>query len=228
MSKPTPNSRDLRVPGYVLRRTNYGETDRILSLITPEGKFSALARGARKEKSKLAGSIELFTRSDFNLHFGHGDLAILTSARMQAPHLRLISDLALMELGADILRHISRAAEDFRTPEHFEIVDQTLMALQNGTNPELVRAWFVVNLKKSVGEELNFYRDLSGEKLSPEQTYRWDGYGQAFVSDPRGEFTASHIKFLRLLSGADLATVSRVRLDSRLLAPILHLTGNVL
>ena len=61
-------SSDLRTQAIILRRTNYGESDRILTLLTPEGKFSVLARGARKEKSRLAGGIELFSVSDVTIH----------------------------------------------------------------------------------------------------------------------------------------------------------------
>ncbi|HRQ86596.1 MAG TPA: recombination protein O N-terminal domain-containing protein, partial [Candidatus Saccharibacteria bacterium] len=46
-----------RTRAIILRRTNYGEADRILQLLTPEGRKSAIARGVRKEKSKLAGGI---------------------------------------------------------------------------------------------------------------------------------------------------------------------------
>ena len=31
------HSNDIRTYGYVLRRTNYGEADRILNIITPKG-----------------------------------------------------------------------------------------------------------------------------------------------------------------------------------------------
>ena len=55
------NSKDLRTKAIVLRRTDYGEADRILQLLTPSGKRSVIARGVRKEKSKLAGGIELFS-----------------------------------------------------------------------------------------------------------------------------------------------------------------------
>ena len=44
---------DIRTKAYVLRRTNYGEADRILNLITPEGKISVIAKGVLKEKSKF-------------------------------------------------------------------------------------------------------------------------------------------------------------------------------
>ena len=39
----------------VLRRTDFGEADRIVNLLTPNGKQVAIARGVRKPKSKLAG-----------------------------------------------------------------------------------------------------------------------------------------------------------------------------
>ena len=72
---------DTRTLAYVLRRTNYGEADRILNLLTPEGKISAMARGVRKEKSKLASNIEMFCLIDLNVHEGKGNLAVVTSAK---------------------------------------------------------------------------------------------------------------------------------------------------
>ena len=48
-----------RLRAIVLRRTNYGEADRILQLLTPKGKRSVMAKGVRRERSKLAGGIEL-------------------------------------------------------------------------------------------------------------------------------------------------------------------------
>ena len=46
-------NKDIKTIGYVMRRTNYGEADRILDIITPQGKIAAIARSARREKSKL-------------------------------------------------------------------------------------------------------------------------------------------------------------------------------
>ena len=53
-----------RSRAIVLRRTNFGEADRIVDLLTPSGRVSVMARGVRREKSKLAGGIELFALCD--------------------------------------------------------------------------------------------------------------------------------------------------------------------
>ena len=82
MSSNTPPSRDIKTQGIVLRRTNYGEADRILAIITPEGKMSVMARGVRKPKSRLAGGVEMFTVSEMMVHVGRAELGALTGARM--------------------------------------------------------------------------------------------------------------------------------------------------
>ena len=72
----------VRTKAIVLRRTNYGEADRVVQFITPDGRISVMARGVRKQKSKLAGGIELFAVSDVVIGTGKGELGILTSAKL--------------------------------------------------------------------------------------------------------------------------------------------------
>ena len=54
------NPRDLKAQALVLRRTNYGEADRVVHFLTPEGQVAVMAKGVRKARSKLAGGIEMF------------------------------------------------------------------------------------------------------------------------------------------------------------------------
>lgn len=53
-----------RVRGYVLACRDYGESDRIVTLLTSEkGKFKGIAKGARKSRRRFANAIELFCLS---------------------------------------------------------------------------------------------------------------------------------------------------------------------
>ena len=55
----------------VLRRLQYGETDNILTLYSPDkGRFSAIAKGARKAISRLSGATEVLTCTRFGLATG--------------------------------------------------------------------------------------------------------------------------------------------------------------
>ena len=97
MLRDTLKNKDLRTFGIVLRRTNYGEADRILNIITPEGKVSAIARGVRKEKSKMAGNVELFSLIELNIHFGKNEMGVLTGAKMKKYFGNIVKDLRKME-----------------------------------------------------------------------------------------------------------------------------------
>lgn len=216
----TKSPRDVKTLGYVLRRTDFGEADRILNIITPQGKIAAVARGARKEKSKLAGGIELFTLSQFQIHQGRSELGIVTSAKMQEFHSGIIRDLDRMELAAKILKQVNAAAEHTNSEEYFWLVKQGFSALGKGDDLALVEAWFGINLKRVLGEEVNLYRDESGEKLAAEQRYAWDAFEKAFRKAPNGEFGANEIKLMRLMASNDLRIVKKVKFASELLQPI--------
>lgn len=63
--------RIFKAEGLVLRTRPLGEADRLVTLLTrEEGKFEAVARGARKVKSKLAAGVDLFTHGHYNFHRG--------------------------------------------------------------------------------------------------------------------------------------------------------------
>ena len=60
-----------KTQGIVLRYTNHGEADKILTLLTrSKGKVKAYAKGCRKPKSSLLSSCELFAFSEFVLYKG--------------------------------------------------------------------------------------------------------------------------------------------------------------
>lgn len=214
--------KDIRTLGYVLKRTNYGEADRILNLITPQGKISAIAKGVRKEKSKLAGGIEMFTLTDFNIHLGRGEFGVVTGAKMVKHYGGIVKDFGKMELAAMMLKKVNRLAENSDNPEYFKILDQSLAGLNADGNVELVEAWFLMNLTKATGEEINLHRDINGEKLAIDARYFWDTMEGAFAENEQGEFGADEIKMLRLILAADLSVAKRVKLDSEMMSKIVQ------
>src|SRR5436853_7849884 len=64
----------------VIKRSNLGEADKILTIFTPNyGKLRVVAKGVRKVTSRLAGHVELFTRSQMLLAKGR-NLDIVTQS----------------------------------------------------------------------------------------------------------------------------------------------------
>ena len=83
-----------RTEAIVLRERDFGEADRILTLLTPAGKISALAKGIRRATSRKVGHLGLFSRAQVLLARGR--------------NFRIVSQAECLEsfeeLGADLLR----------------------------------------------------------------------------------------------------------------------------
>lgn len=212
---------DLHTRGIVLRRTNYGESDRILNVITPEGKYAVLARGVRKEKSRLAGGIELFTVADVVIHQGRSDLCTLTGAKMLQFFGNILGDLTRLEMASAALRKIERAAEQTDNPEYFELLEQTLAELNKTTSVEIIKFWFELRLLQAVGEEINLISDVNGEKLNAAASYDWDSIEQALSLNPQGKITASEIKLARLCLVSKLSVISRIQDVERMVGALM-------
>lgn len=84
-----------------MRSIRYGEADRILHLYSKDrGRFGAIAKGARKPKSRFGGRLEPFFRLDLVLHEGRGDLMTVTSATTVDGYPRLRDSGAALTAGA--------------------------------------------------------------------------------------------------------------------------------
>lgn len=91
----------VKTEAVVLRSIRYGEADRILHLYSrTRGRFGAIAKGARKPRSRFGGRLEPFFRLDLVLHEGRGDLLTVTSVTTLDGYPRLRSQGAALNAAA--------------------------------------------------------------------------------------------------------------------------------
>lgn len=201
-----------RTRAIVLRRTNYGEADRILQLLTPEGRFGVMARGVRREKSKLAGGIELFAVSDVVLGEGKGELGILTSARLVQFYRHILKDYDRTQFAYEVLAQVGRASDHLDEPEWYDIMAEVLMGLDaQSVSIQLTQTWFYLHYGAMLGDELNLRADINGEKLRPEVIYRYDVSEKGLMpATTNGDITADHIKLLRLIAVKPLGALAQI------------------
>lgn len=222
------SSSDKKTEAFVLRRTNYGETDRILNLLTPEGKIACLAKGVRKEKSKLAGGIELFTLSKITIHeSSKSDLNLLTSAKMERFYRNIISDLDRLETASDFLKRINRITDQIDSPEYFDLLEQSLDVLDRKVNTTLIKTWFNFNFARIKGDQINLISDTNGDPLKTGEKYTWDSIEEALKPLPAGRITENEIKVMRLMLTSPLKIVERVKNIENYLDEISYISQSV-
>jgi len=187
----------------VLSRTDFGEADRIVSVITPDqGKLSLLARGVRKVKSKLAGGIELFGVNQISFIVGKGEIRTLTSSRLEKHYKNIVKDVERTMFGYEILKIVNQATEDAVGAEYFELLDKTLEAIDNqAVDIDLIRLWFYLQLLKLGGHSPNLKTDTADNPLDEKQKYTFEQEKMAFLSVSGGRYNSDHIKLIRLGMG---------------------------
>lgn len=193
--------KQLLTKGIILSRTDYGEADRIITVLTPEqGKLSLMARGVRKPKSRLAGGIELFSTAEITYLNGRGAIGTLVSARLIKYYSSIVKDIDRVQLGYELIKMLHRATEDQPESDYYDLLEQAYAALDSETvGVELIRVWFEAQLLRYAGHSPNLKTDTEGRKLEASSVYNFDFDEMSFVDHSSGQFGPDQIKFLRLL-----------------------------
>src|SRR5438309_10205566 len=215
-------SRTYRAEAIVLKTIDFGETDRILTLLTRHfGKVSVVAKGIRKPTSRLAGHAEPLTHATYQLARGR-NLDVLTGAESRATFRGLREDLHGIAAGWYIAELADRfSAERSPAAPLFDLVETALRHLSAGAPPALVCRWFDLHLLDRAG-----FRPELGEcvqcRTRPEETTNaWIVEAGGLVcarcapgstAGPLG-LSVRALKSLRYLLVSDFAGATLLRVD---------------
>jgi DNA repair protein RecO (recombination protein O) len=121
----------VKTEAVVLRSIRYGEADRVLHLYTPgRGRVGAIAKGARRSRSRFGGRLEPFFRLSMLLHEGRGDLLTVTGAETLAAHPRLRESGAALDGAARACDAVGRLFDTGEPhPEVYALLSNELALL---------------------------------------------------------------------------------------------------
>lgn len=130
--------RSLKTEAVVLRHSDWGETDRLLTFYTRErGKLRAIAKGVRKLHSRKAGHLEPFMRTQLMLARGR-DFWLVTQADAQAYFIELTEDLMRTAYAAYLSELVDRfTIEDEPNHHLYGLYTESLQRLAKEEDPYL-------------------------------------------------------------------------------------------
>jgi DNA repair protein RecO (recombination protein O) len=180
--------RAYKTEAIIIKRIKLGEADRIITFYTPDyGKIRAVAKGARRTKSKLGGHVELLTYSSLLIARGR-NLDIVTQAQTIETFLPLKTDLGSMSCGLYASELVDSFTEDLdQNVSLFRLFLDTLFRLTIAKNREIVLRYFELHLVEQVGFRpqlqscancnklllpvVNFFSAAQGGVLCPDCSY---------------------------------------------------------
>ena len=218
---PETKFRSIRVDAVVLRHSDYGEADRMLTLYTRQlGKARAIAKGARKMASRKAGHIEPFTHVKLQLAKGRGDILIVTQAETVDAYLSLRDDLILTGHASYMLELLDRFTyvDETENSSIFRLLTESLSRLASEHDAWLVIRYYEIRLLDHLGfrpqlfECTNCGREIKAE----DQFFSFSAGGVICPRCGRGlpnlqTIAVDTLKYLRHFQRSSYGDASRAR-----------------
>lgn len=212
--------RSLRVEAVVLRHTDWGEADRLLTIFTRElGKVRVVAKGVRRLRSRKAGHLEPFTRSALMLARGR-DIWIVTQADTLDAYLPLGESLERTAYAAYIAELLDRFTyEEGENSSLYRLFVEALERVATLEDPVPAIRYYEVRLLDLLGFRPELQHCVScGAEIKPEAQFFSALLGGAVC--PRCGSDAADVrpvslqtlKYLRHYQRSSYAEATRVRL----------------
>ncbi len=163
--------------GLILKRRNFGEADRILTVLTDRfGKISIVARGVRKITSRRAGNIEIL--NNVKLHLFKSKSYTLTEAESIDTFSALKENLTLSTAAFHIIELVDRLTpEEQKNVMIYDLTLGVLRILEKNPRQIFIRA-FEVKLLSVLGFwSMDAIKDLNPEVsalLEKLEYYSWE------------------------------------------------------
>ena len=213
-----------RTEAVVLRHARYDEAGRILTLFTPNyGKLRAIAKGVLRPTSRLAGHLEVLSRSALLLAHTR-TLDIVTQAQTVESYLTIRQDLGRTSIALYAVELLDRLSEDhYESYAAYQLLLTFLQWLSAVQQPDLPIRYFEMQLLELSGYRPELYMCLQCKSpLQPQLNAFSPAAGgglcpQCASDNPEARpISVNALKVLRLLQGNDHAQIRRLRLDSPL------------
>ncbi|MED0674779.1 DNA repair protein RecO [Aneurinibacillus thermoaerophilus] len=207
-----------KAEGIVVRTTDYGEANKILTVYTREaGKISLMARGAKKSKSRFTAVSQLFTYGYFLYQIGSG-MGSLQQGDLLNSFRAIRGDLVKTAYAVYLAELLDRLTEDKEPNQYlFEMMLYALKWMEEGKDPEIIARLFEIKMLYVTGCRPQFHACMNcGTKDAP-----------FFVSIQEGGFICQScqreddpslivaspgtVKILRLLQQMNMPQLGNVR-----------------
>jgi DNA repair protein RecO (recombination protein O) len=159
----------------VLTRFDYGEADRIMTLFTPaHGKLKAIAKGVRRTKSRLGGSLEPLAELRVALARGR-TFDVVTQVQVSHAWLRLRDSLESTATAWYLAELADRSMEERHEAEGlYALLRHAYELLDAGMAAGRVARWYEMHLADEMGVRPEVDRCVECDRmLEADERYRW-------------------------------------------------------
>lgn len=220
-----------RATGFVIKRNDFGEADRILTLFTQyHGKVSAMAKGVRRMESRKGGNVDLFNLVRLQLAEGKS-MELVVEADVEDSFRHVKDDLHLLSIAYQLTEIVDQfTQEDQSNPEGYFLFKQVMEELDKMPKEEQARAlllYFEINFLSTVGFKPELRQCVKcGNRLFDSGNLFSPVLGGVVDKDCRQtvavglEVSNDSIKTLRFLEANNLTNAKKLKIEKEVLEDV--------
>lgn len=137
--------------GLILRRRDHHEADRLLTLLTPQGRVELIAPGVRKPRSRKAGHVELFCRTRVLVARARQGWDLISQAELLEAHLPLREDFARGTWARYLAELLLRFFDEHTDESLYQLALQSFGLLATASDPARAAHWSTLRLLDQAG-----------------------------------------------------------------------------
>ena len=145
-----------KTKGIVLSETPYGETSKILNILTSDyGLIGAISKGSKNIKNKLRGVSNKMNYCEYTLNYKENGLSTLIEGSTINSYKNIYTNMNMAIYSSFIMDLIYQVLKENNNKELFSILESALRKINDGLSPELINIIVEIKLLKYLGVMLN-------------------------------------------------------------------------
>ena len=145
-----------KIEGFILSETPYGETSKIINVLTKEhGLVGVLAKGAKSVKSKFRATTGKYNYINLEIYYKDNKLSTLVSCDAINPLKRIRSDLTLISYITYISDLVYQVIKQSSDKTIYDLLISTILKIEDGLDPGILTNILEIKLLKYLGVDIN-------------------------------------------------------------------------
>lgn len=206
------------IEGIVLNETNYGETSKILNVLTKEyGYISIISKGSRKIKSKLRGISMTLVLANFTINYKPKGISTLIEGNPINSLKNIFTDFSKMNYAMYLVKLSKSVLKDTFNNSLYDILKNALIKINEGFNPLLITNIVEIKYLSFLGVEPNFTNcyncletDIITFDLKNGGVVCKNCYNDTYI------FNKNTLKLLKLFQTIDISKIDKLNISNEL------------
>lgn len=145
-----------KIDGIIVSEVSFGETSKIINILTEDGIIGCMAKGAKSIKSPLRSFTLTFTYASFNIYYHEDKLSTLKSADVINDFNNIKKDITLISYMTYLCDLATQVIKQNNNKDIYHLLISALTKINNGLNPLIITNIVELKLLDYLGVGINF------------------------------------------------------------------------